>query len=324
MPVSEIEATSRGADPGPSADAVARHWAEAARGHVVCALHFGSTRTGASPGKRSAHDLFLIVDEYEGFYEAAFGHLGSSRSARFLARTNRLLPPNVMHGTGPANAEAKLFLLSEHDLAAATGPHPKDHFVRARLAQDVAVVWARDDVASRRAADVLGSVRRGSTAWMRPFLRGDFLPAEFARRMLEVSYAGEVRPESAGRVQEVFASQQKFLEREYGRVLEEAAREGRLVARGAAFAYAQPAGLFERTGARVWFVISRLRATLRWAKYVLTFEGWLDYVAAKAERRTGVPLPLSTRERRWPLIFLWPKFFRVMRARGGPSRERTL
>ena len=324
MPANEVESTVRREATGPGADEVARHWADAAGGHLVCALHFGSTRTGASPGRRSAHDLFLIVDEYEGFYEAAAQQLGSSRSPRLLARLNGILPPNVLYGAGPADAEAKLFLLTERDLTAATGARPKDHFVRGRLAQDVAVVWARDDLASRRAAEVLGAVRRRTTEWMHPFLRGEFRPADFAQRMLEVSYAGEVRPESGSRVHEVFASQRTFLEREYARVLEDAAREGRLVARGGSYSYPRPAGLAGRSAARAWFGISRLRATLRWAKYVLTFDGWLDYVAAKAERRTGVPISLSPRERRWPWLLLWPKFFRVMRARGRSSREKGL
>jgi hypothetical protein len=133
--------------------------------------------------------------------------------------------------------------------------------------------------------------------------------------------ASEIRPGPGPRA-EVFASQRAFLEREYARVLAAAAREGRLVGHGASFAYPRPVGILGRSVAQLWFGISRLRATLRWVKYVLTFEGWLDYVAAKAERRTGVAISLSPRERRWPWLLLWPKFFRVMRARGRSSQER--
>src|SRR5262245_40111338 len=116
---------------------VAAHWGNAGAGSVVAVFHFGSTRTGATPGARSALDLFLIVDDYAGFYSAARAALASQHSPRFLSTLNRMLPPNVLHGLGPGEAEAKLFVLSERDLVSATGPHPKDHFVRARLAQDV-------------------------------------------------------------------------------------------------------------------------------------------------------------------------------------------
>ena len=304
------------------AEDVAQGWLVAGAPHVRSVLHFGSTRSGASPTGRSAHDLFVLVDDYEGFYRAVRAALPGTRSPSFLARANRILPPNVLHGVSAAG-DAKLFILSERDLASAVGPRARDHFVRARLAQDVAVCAAADTDAARDAETALGTARRGVVQWMRPFLEGPFDGPVLARRMLEVSYASEIRPEARGRVQEVFASQRAFLEREYTAVVEEAARQGRLVAAGQGrFAYARPAGVAERAAARLWFARSRARATLRWAKYVATFEGWLDYVAAKVERRTGMRVELTARERRWPWILLWPKFFRVMGARrASSSRE---
>jgi hypothetical protein len=284
-------------------------------------LHFGSTRSGASPAERSVHDLFVVVDEYEGFYRAAGAAVSGRRSPGSLARWNRILPPNVLHGTG-REGEAKLFVLSERDLDRALGPRPRDHFVRARLAQDVAVCAAADEEAATRADAALAAARAGVVDWMRPFLRRPFDAEELCRAMLEVSYAAEIRPEASGRVREVFEAQRAFFARAYPPVLDAAVRDGRLIRRDGRYAYARPAGAGARAAARLWLAGSRLRATLRWAKYVATFEGWLDYVAGKVERRTGVRLELGPRERRWPLLLLWPKFFRVMRARRrAPSRE---
>ena len=298
---------------------MARAWLSAGAPHVRSVLHFGSTRSGASPTGRSAHDLFVLVDDYEAFYRAARAALPGTRSASFLARANRVLPPNVLHGMSGAG-EAKLFVLSEADLDRAVGPRARDHFVRARLAQDVAVCAAADAEAVARAEAALRSARRGVVDWMRPFLDDAFDGPWLARRMLEISYASEIRPEASGRVQEVFASQRAFLEREYSVVVEEAAQEGKLLPAGEGrYTYAHPAGAASRAAARWWFARSRVRATLRWAKYVATFEGWLDYVAAKVERRTGMRVELTARERRWPLLFLWPKFFRVLRARRSSS-----
>jgi len=64
---------------------------------------------------------------------------------------------------------------------------------------------------------------------------------------------------------------------------------------------------------------SKVRATLRWAKYVALYDDWLDYVVGKIARRSGVAIELSSRERRWPLIFLWPKAIRFLRSR--PQRQ---
>jgi hypothetical protein len=47
---------------------------------------------------------------------------------------------------------------------------------------------------------------------------------------------------------------------------------------------------------------------------MITFDGWLDYIQRKIERRGGMEVEIEERERRWPLIFLWPKVFLVLRS----------
>jgi hypothetical protein len=69
----------------------------------------------------------------------------------------------------------------------------------------------------------------------------------------------------------------------------------------------------ERRRLRAYFAWSRVRATSRWAKHVVTFEGWLDYLLKKAERHTGQQIVLTPRERRLPLVFLWPRLVRYLR-----------
>ena len=68
------------------------------------------------------------------------------------------------------------------------------------------------------------------------------------------------------------------------------------------------------------FVRSKARVTARWPKHVLTFDNWLPYISRKVERRTGIKVELTSLERRLPLIFLWPKVIKVLRAR--PDKER--
>jgi hypothetical protein len=46
---------------------------------------------------------------------------------------------------------------------------------------------------------------------------------------------------------------------------------------------------------------------------MITFEDWLEYIRRKAERHTGREVVLTERERRMPLVFLWPRLFRYLR-----------
>jgi len=51
----------------------------------------------------------------------------------------------------------------------------------------------------------------------------------------------------------------------------------------------------------------------------LLYDDWLDYVVQKVERRSGTEIVLSDRERRWPIIFLWPRVISYLRTR--PQRR---
>jgi len=94
---------------------------------------------------------------------------------------------------------------------------------------------------------------------------------------------------------------------------------GGLTREGMRYRDPQPPGALTRALARAWFGWSKARATLRWAKYVALYDDWLDYVVRKVERRSGVTLELTPRERRWPLLFLWPKLFRFLGRRSARS-----
>jgi hypothetical protein len=56
---------------------------------------------------------------------------------------------------------------------------------------------------------------------------------------------------------------------------------------------------------------------------MLTFDDWLDYIVRKIERRSGVRIELTKSERRFPIIFLWPKALRVIRAMRNSDPARS-
>ena len=69
----------------------------------------------------------------------------------------------------------------------------------------------------------------------------------------------------------------------------------------------RPVGAASGCGSSLYFRWSMLRATARWAKYVVTFDDWLEFIVRKARRHTGQDIVLTERERRMPLVFLWPR-----------------
>jgi hypothetical protein len=124
-----------------------------------------------------------------------------------------------------------------------------------------------------------------------------------------------VRPEPPGRAAQLGAAQRELQTPVIEALLGELAAEGELAAVAGApgtWSARRPVGWLERLRRKLYFRRSMARATVRWVKHVLSFEGWLDYIVQKASRHGGEELPLSERERRYPLLLLWGRVFRYL------------
>jgi hypothetical protein len=294
---------------------------EAAGETLVAVIGFGSRFTGAAPDARSAWDLFVVVDDYGKFYRSACPRLGWRRPPGLLASLNAWLPPSVAHLAEEDGPGAKLFVISRRDLARKLDPGDVDRFCRARLMQHVSLLFARDAEARRELDEGLAANRRHQVEWLRPFLDGAFDVDRFGRELLRVSYGTEIRPETKDRPAEVYGAQRADLAALYAPELRDAARRGLLREEAGRYRFAEAVRGPERFRARLRFRASKVLTTVRWLKHMITFEGWLDYIVAKVERRTDVRVELTPRERRYPLLFLWPKFFRVLRAGRRPQES---
>ncbi len=304
----------------PDAIRLAHYLARAFGPATLALLHYGSHAQSAETGPDSAWDFFVIVDDYGPAYRALAATLPRGFPAGRGAFLNRILPPNVISVTAPDAGGARLAkccVLSERDLMRACSPRPADHFVRARLFQQTHLVWARDAAVRGRVGDAIVSTRRETFAWGRPFLPARFDARTYGRTLLAVSYAGEIRPEAAQHVDVLLDAQGGTLMPMFETLLAHLAARGALVRIGDGYRDPRPPGVVGRALARAWFGWSKMRATLRWLKYVALYDDWLDYVVRKVERRSGVRLELTERERRWPLIFLWPKAVRFITRRRG-------
>jgi hypothetical protein len=155
--------------------------------------------------------------------------------------------------------------------------------------------------------------------WLAPYLDRTFDAESAGRRLLEVCYRGEFRPEARNRADTIFEMQRTHFQEHLGAVLDRQVDAGWLQRVDGGYRLAQPVPLRIRGRWRRHFQRSKVRVTARWLKHVTTFDNWLPYIVRKVERRTGMKIELTRWERRIPIVFLWPRVVRVLLAR--PERE---
>jgi hypothetical protein len=261
------------------------------------------------------------VDDYGRFYRAMKASHEIHRPTWLMVGLANILPPNVIAFTPDDGRHgiAKCLIVRRDHFERALGPHPRDHFLLGRMVQKVALVWSASPADAEWVDATLKRALAGVLAWVGPYLNGTFDAEAVGRRLLEVCYAGELRPEAGNRAHSVHEAQRGHFRDALSGVLDAAAEEGLLVRVEGGFRFARPPGARERWHWRWHFVRSKARTTTRWLKHVVTFDNWLPYIARKVERRTGMKVELTPWERRAPLIFLWPKAIRVLR--GRPERD---
>jgi hypothetical protein len=288
---------------------------------VKAILLYGSQLLQTRPDRHSAFDMVVLVDAYDRFY-AALGASGElHRPPRLMTWMAGVLPPNAI-AFAPDDGHAgiaKCQIVSTAHFERALGADPPDHFLLGRLVQRVETLWAATPEDERWVAERLEGARSGVLDWMAPYLEEPVDAAGLGRRLLEVCYAGELRPEARDRAHRIFDAQVDHFRAAFPPVLEEGVRSGLLTRAGERYALAQPVSGAERRRRRRYFTRSKARATARWLKHTVTFANWLPYVVRKVERHTGRTIELTPLERKLPLIFLWPRAIHVLLSR--PQRE---
>jgi hypothetical protein len=301
-----------------AAAAAARRIAEWGGDAVRAVVFFGSRKTRALPDAWSAYDYFVLTRGYAPFYRSLHGAGALRRRPGLVAALNRWLPPNQISlrgseaSRGPWHAKCAVIELDR--LLVETSARRRDHFCLGRLCQPVELMYAADDAAREGVLDALAGAHARTFEWVRPWLPERFDAALYCRTMLRVSLAREVRPEPRGRAEALFEAQREDLVPVYGVLLEALAQSGALRSLdGGFYGLARRPSAAERARIHGYFAWSLVRATARWAKYVVTFDDWLEYIVRKAERHSGQTIALSPRERRYPLLFLWPRVLRYLR-----------
>jgi hypothetical protein len=304
-------------DPTPTARARAEYISSLLGRTTRAILHYGSRAQGRITRPDSAFDFFVIVDDYRDAYRSLGLRLGTPRGALAVALA-WILPPNAIalrHATADGEHELKCLIISTRHFQRECATSARDHFVRGRLCQSVVLAWSRDTQSAEEVRRAVQGIREGSFHWVRVFLPPQFTIAQYCRTLIEVSLAHEIRPEASGHGDRLFAAQERALDGIYGALLARLHQEGILERRDEGFVQRHGPGAIARLRVRAYFRWSKLRTTLRLLKHPFLYDGWLNYLLRKIDRSTGVTIELTHRERRWPLIFLWPRAWRYLRSR---------
>ena len=297
---------------------------DASGSSLKAVIFYGSQLVNARPNAASAWDLIVVVEDYAGFYKALHRSGHHRRKPWLLGLLNRFLPPNVVAFTA-READlplAKCLIVSAAHLERALSPAAPDHFLKGRMVQQVALLWSSSAEVEQWVETLLSSARDDVLNWVGPSIRGAFDAMGLVRTMLKVSFAGELRPESSGRIDQLIDAQRAFLEAAYNEVMRRATAAGRArQLEDGAYMLTPEASSAERRQVERYFRRSKARSTLRWFKHIVTFNDWLTYIQKKVERRTGLKIEVTPWERRLPLLLLWPKVFYVLRHRNDLQRE---
>jgi hypothetical protein len=185
-------------------------------------------------------------------------------------------------------------------------------------------VYAADDRAAEEAFAGLVRAALLTYGWGRASLPPRFDVAEYCQALLRASFAAEIRPEPSDRTAGLWQAQEESQRPVYSALLGCLRAAGELdEPEPGVYSLARPVTKVERIRSASYFRWSLVRATARWPKHVVTYDDWLEFLLRKARRHTGEDIVLTPRERRLPLVFLWPRVFQYLRrkdARGVARR----
>ena len=174
---------------GPAEDVFVPLLTTIARDHIEAVILYGSRLLGANPGRHSAYDLVLIVDEYKDFYEALYSANMIHRLPMVMAIMSYVLPPNVIRlaPEGVDGPIAKCLVLNRPDFERSLAiDQAKDHFMISRMMQKVKVIYSKSEAVGQWVQHNLSIARYGVLTWATLWIDQPFNPASLAREMLRI------------------------------------------------------------------------------------------------------------------------------------------
>ena len=270
---------------------------------VAAVLFYGSClrQDPADDPPEGVQDFYLIVDRFRDAF-----------TSRWQAWANSVLPPNVFYIEQAWQGHvvrAKYAVVSRDQFVKGTSSAALHPSLWARFSQPVVMLYGRDDdvriTVTQAIAEAIKTMLRTSA----PLVTSPASPDEFWQEALRQTYRAELRPESAERAATIYRADAARYDQMARLIF-----SGQLNGDGL-IVHQATAEDIDRTQ-RYWRVrrlIGKPLSVLRLMKSLFTFQGGVDYALWKVERHTGVRVPLSSFERRHPILNAPRLLWRVYR-----------
>jgi len=254
-------------------------------------------------------DLYLVVDDYRKAH-------GKPLPALF----NWLLPPNVYYlevEVEGRRVRAKYAVISMQDLQRGTSMRWFHSYLWGRFSQPCGLLYSRDAETGEQVQRALAQALLTFLTRVLPALPERLECAAIWQQGLALSYRAELRAEKPERAIHLYEAWQDHYRAATSLAMPalpfEVQREQLESRLFYTVRIARHTRMLGRTGWLLRRLQGKLLSLLRLMKATFTFQGGIDYIAWKLERHTGIPVEVSPKVRRHPLIYGWGMLWRLYR-----------
>jgi len=277
-------------------------------GAVDAMLYYGSClRSGDA--LEGLVDLYLVVDDYRNAYRKPLPAL-----------FNRLLPPNVYYLEIMVNGNrvrSKYAVISMQDLEHGASPKWFHSYLWGRFSQPCGLLYSRNDETSHRVRKILAQAVLTFLIRVLPALPERLGCAAIWQQGLALSYQAELRVEKPERAILLYESWEDHYRALTSLVMDELPFDVKRGQETSRLPYHIRIPPRTRRLSRLGWLLRRFQgkflSLLRLIKAAFTFQGGADYLVWKLERHTGVPIEVTPKMRRHPLIYSWGLLWRLYR-----------
>lgn len=282
-------------------------------GDSLIAVIFYGSRLFNPFNNDGLYDFYVIVDFYEKVHDS-FWHIV----------LNRILPPSVYMAEVEVDGErvaAKYNIISFHDFKRYI-IDPPEMYIVGRFSKAVYIAYARDDDVRWKIADLMRKAMYFCLVYTVPMLdeKEKFSLEDLILEILSLSYKGEVRLEDPQKLIKLYEADEDFYLSVYAPLFLDYAK----LNEGIIFEIDRSNDIYNKTWAVVgdtipskeevikFLKMSARKGVLRWPKGLITFRGYREYLERKV-KKSGEDLNLSELDRKYPLIFGWRHFIKLIR-----------
>ncbi len=275
--------------------------------HLISVILYGSCLHPLTRKPTSSPDFYIILDSYR----RALPNI-------FHSVLNRILPPNVYYiqlKKGNGLIEAKYNTITLKDLERETALSAGSLFTLGRFSKRLGLIYIKSGYEDRIINCIYNAILTNAFLAL-GVVKDEFTLDEFIISLLALSYVGEVRIERNTKTKELFDAFGDFYRFVYSRILKEFEIYIKAVICNDGhyrLNLSEEEMRIRREHTQRLIRRSRRLSILRWPKSIYTFRNYVDYLILKVERSKGIKIELTPLERRFPLIFGWRHFFKLVR-----------